>query len=79
MTDPTVIAIAEQRGKSAAQVLLRWNLDLGNVVISKSVTPERIRSNLDVFDFELTADDHTALTTLNTGTRTGPDPRHYGT
>lgn len=79
VTDPIVVAIAEQRGKSAAQVLLRWNLDLGNVVISKSVTPARIRSNLDVFDFKLTADDHTALALLNTGTRTGPDPRHYGT
>lgn len=76
--DPTVAAIAERHGRTTAQVLLRWNLELGHIVISKSVTPERIRSNMHVFDFELTSDDHTALATLNTGTRTGPNPDVYG-
>ena len=76
--DPTVATIAERHGKTAAQILLRWNLELGNAVLSKSVTPERIRSNMEIFDFELTGDDHAALGTLNTGTRTGPDPDVYG-
>jgi len=78
IADPTVTAIAERHGRTAAQVLLRWNIELGNAVISKSVTPERIRSNLQVFDFELTNHDHTALATLDTGSRTGPDPDVYG-
>jgi len=78
ISDPTVAAIAERHGRTAAQVLLRWNIELGNVVISKSVTPERIRSNLQVFDFELTSEDHDTFATLDTGTRTGPDPDVYG-
>lgn len=78
ISDPTVATIAERRGKTAAQILLRWNLELGNAVISKSVTPERIRTNMEIFDFELTSEDHAALATLDTGTRTGPDPEVYG-
>lgn len=78
LPDPSVVTIAERHGKTAAKILLRWNLELGNVVISKSVTPERIRSNMEIFDFELTSDDHAALATLDTGTRTGPDPNVYG-
>lgn len=77
--DPTVAGVAERHDRTAAQMLLRRNIELGNVVISKSVTPERIRSNLKVFDFELTSHDHAALATLDTGTRTGPDPDVYGT
>ncbi|MGH8881026.1 MAG: aldo/keto reductase [Stackebrandtia sp.] len=78
ISDPTVATIAERRGKTAAQILLRWNLELGNAVISKSVTPERIRTNMEIFGFELTSEDDTALATLDTGTRTGPDPEVYG-
>ena len=78
LADPTVSAIAAGHGKTAAQVLLRWNLELGNIVITKSVTPERIRSNMQVFDFELTSEDHVALATLDDGHRTGPDPEVYG-
>jgi 2,5-diketo-D-gluconate reductase A len=78
LTNPAVAAIAEQHGKTMAQVLLRWSIELGNLVISKSTTPQRIRSNLEIFDFELTSDDHTLLATLNAGRRTGPDPDHYG-
>ena len=78
ISDPTVNSIAERRGKTAAQILLRWNLELGNAVISKSVTPQRIRTNMKIFDFQLTSDDHAALATLDTGTRTGPDPEIYG-
>ncbi|WP_433661108.1 aldo/keto reductase [Nocardia sp. CA-128927] len=76
--DPVVTAVAERLNKTTAQILLRWNLDLGNIVITKSVTPERITSNLDVFDFELDSDDRDQLAVLNTGSRTGPDPDVYG-
>jgi diketogulonate reductase-like aldo/keto reductase len=74
LEDETIAAIAQAHGKSPAQVILRWHLQLGNVVIPKSVTPERIRSNIDVFDFELTADQMDAITPLDRGERTGPDP-----
>jgi 2,5-diketo-D-gluconate reductase A len=76
--DPTVTEVARRHGRTTAQILLRWNLDLGDIVISKSVTPERIRSNMDVFDFELTDNDRTLLASLNNGARTGPDPDVYG-
>jgi 2,5-diketo-D-gluconate reductase A len=58
-------------------VLIRWSLQLGNVVIPRSATPERIVSNLSVFDFELTDDDMDALNGLNDGTRLRPDPLTY--
>lgn len=78
VSDPTVEQIAARHGKTTAQILLRWSIELGNIVISKSVTPERIRSNLGIFDFELTGEDHDLLATLDNGTRTGPDPAVYG-
>jgi diketogulonate reductase-like aldo/keto reductase len=71
---PTVTGIADRLGRTPAQVVLRWHLQLGNVVIPKSVTPSRIAENIRVFDFELTADDVAALTALDKGLRTGPDP-----
>jgi diketogulonate reductase-like aldo/keto reductase len=74
LSDPVITAIAERVGKSPAQVILRWHVELGNVVIPKSVTPARIRENLDVFDFSLTAGDLTAIAGLETGDRIGPDP-----
>ncbi|WP_040797752.1 aldo/keto reductase [Nocardia higoensis] len=78
VTDPTVEQVAARHGKTAAQILLRWNIELGNLVISKSVTFQRIQSNLEIFDFELTGEDHDLLATLDNGTRTGPDPAVYG-
>ncbi|MFD7729696.1 aldo/keto reductase [Kitasatospora phosalacinea] len=74
LDDPAVTAIAARTGKSPAQVVLRWHLQLGNVVIPKSVTPARIRQNLDVFDFALTADDMAAIAASDRDLRTGPDP-----
>jgi 2,5-diketo-D-gluconate reductase A len=71
---PTITEIAAAHGKTSAQVVIRWHLELGNVVIPKSVTPERIDENLDVFDFELTDADMRAIATLERGERTGPDP-----
>lgn len=74
---PAVTAIAEAHGRTAAQVLLRWSIQLGNVVISRSANPERIASNLDVFGFELTADEMETLNGLDDGTRFRPDPATY--
>ncbi|QYF72455.1 aldo/keto reductase [Cryobacterium sp. PAMC25264] len=70
----TLDAIGARHGKSAAQVVIRWHLELGNVVIPKSVTPSRIRANLDVFDFALDAADREAIAGLDAGERTGKDP-----
>ncbi|MEV6183232.1 aldo/keto reductase [Streptomyces sp. NPDC052015] len=72
--DDAITTIAAQHGKSPAQVVLRWHLQLGNIVIPKSVTPARIRENLDVFDFVLSDDEMAAIATLDRGLRTGPDP-----
>ncbi|MFL4480389.1 aldo/keto reductase [Paeniglutamicibacter sp. ORCA_105] len=72
--DPDILSIAEAHGKSAAQVMLRWQLQLGHSVIPKSVRPERIAENFDVFDFELTGEQMNALAGLETGERGGPDP-----
>ncbi|MFF4579524.1 aldo/keto reductase [Streptomyces sp. NPDC001373] len=72
---PAVAAVAAKHGRSAAQVVLRWHLRLGTIVIPKSVTPSRIRENLDVFGFELDAEDLAALDALGAdGGRIGPDP-----
>ncbi|WP_270886393.1 aldo/keto reductase [Pedococcus sp. 5OH_020] len=72
--DDTITQIAGKHGVTAAQAILRWHLELGNVVIPKSVTPSRIRENFDVFGFELDVDDLAAVSRLDRGERTGPDP-----
>ncbi len=73
--DTTVVrTVAEKHGKTPAQVVLRWHLEMGHVAIPKSVTPERIAENIDVFDFELDAQDVAGFATLEAGTRLGPDP-----
>ena len=77
--DPAIGEIAERLGRSPAQVVLRWHLLLGNVVIPKSVTPSRIRENLDIFDFDLTAEDLERIEALDRGDRTGPDPAEFET
>ncbi|MFG3039415.1 aldo/keto reductase [Streptomyces sp. NPDC048330] len=69
-----IVDLAARHGKSPAQVVLRWHLQLGNVVIPKSVTPARVRENFDVFDFALTDDEMGALAALDRGLRTGPHP-----
>ncbi|MFF8883098.1 aldo/keto reductase [Streptomyces flaveolus] len=74
LKDEAITTLAARHGKSAAQVVLRWHLQLGNVVIPKSVTPARIRENLDVFDFTLTDDEMTAIAGLDRDLRTGPHP-----
>lgn len=72
-----ITTIASKVGRTPAQVVLRWHLQLDNVVIPKSVTPARIRENFDIFDFELSADDMTEIATLDTGRRLGPDPMTF--
>jgi 2,5-diketo-D-gluconate reductase A len=74
----TLETIGARYGKSAAQVVLRWQLQLGNIVIPKSVTPARIRENFDVSDFTLTEADVAAVTDLDAGERTGKDPDDLG-
>jgi 2,5-diketo-D-gluconate reductase A len=76
--DSTVQELASSRGKTPAQLVLRWHLQLGNVVIPKSVTPERIRENFELFDFELSEEDMRALGELDAGERIGPDPTTFG-
>jgi diketogulonate reductase-like aldo/keto reductase len=73
-TDPAILSIAAEHGKSAAQVMLRWQLQLGHSVIPKSVRPERISENFEVFDFELTEEQMLIMGSLETGVRGGPDP-----
>ncbi len=78
LEDETLMTIAAHHEKSVAQVILRWHLQLGNVVIPKSVTPARVRENFDLFDFELSDDDLAAIARLDVGHRTGPDPSTFG-
>jgi 2,5-diketo-D-gluconate reductase A len=74
LDDPVLVRIADEVGRTPAQVTLRWHVQLGNVVIPKSVTPERIRENLALFDFELSPEQMDAIGALTRDERTGPDP-----
>lgn len=71
---PLITEIARLHGRTTAQILLRWHIQMGNVVIPKSVTPERIRSNFDVFDFKLSEEEMERISALDEGYRFGPDP-----
>ncbi|WTJ88145.1 aldo/keto reductase [Streptomyces sp. NBC_01538] len=74
---PAIVAIAQKHGRTPAQIVLRWHLQLGNVVIPKSVTPSRIKENIEVFDFSLDTEDLAAISALNEDRRTGPDPATF--
>jgi diketogulonate reductase-like aldo/keto reductase len=78
LRDQVVTSTAEKYGRTPAQIVLRWHLQLGNVVIPKSATPARIEENFAVFDFELADDDVAAISALNRDERTGPDPDAFG-
>ena len=77
LDNATVASVAQAHGKSPAQALIRWSIQLGNVVIPRSASPERINENLDVFDFELTDDEMATLNGLDDGTRFRPNPDTY--
>ncbi len=74
LQDPVIVQIAQKHGKTAAQTIIRWHLQLGNVVIPKSVTPSRIQENFEVFGFELSEAEMDAIAALDAGKRIGPDP-----
>ncbi|MCN9242634.1 aldo/keto reductase [Streptomyces sp. RY43-2] len=74
---PAIVAIAQKHGRSPAQIVLRWHLQLGTIVIPKSVTPSRIKENIDVFDFSLDTEDMAAISALNEDRRIGPDPAAF--
>lgn len=77
--DPVVVRVADAHGRTPAQIVLRWHLQLGNVVIPKSVTPSRIAENFDVFDFELSDDEMEQLSALTRADgRLGPNPQDMG-
>jgi 2,5-diketo-D-gluconate reductase A len=74
LDDPAIGRIAEGHGKTPAQAIIRWHLQIGNIVFPKSVTPERIEENFDVFDFHLTDGEMAEIEALDAGERIGPDP-----
>ena len=78
LTEGALKELAEKYGKTPAQVVLRWHVQLGNIVFPKSMKPERMRENIDVFDFDLSNDDMDAVSALNRDERTGPDPDDFG-
>ncbi|WP_190820445.1 aldo/keto reductase [Saccharopolyspora pogona] len=78
LDDASLASLAEKYDKSPAQLVLRWQIQLGNIAIPKSVTPSRIKENIEVFDFELADDDVAGITALKTGIRVGPDPDVFG-
>jgi diketogulonate reductase-like aldo/keto reductase len=77
LEDPSIVQVARRRDRTPAQVVLRWHIQLGCVVIPKSVNPERIRENIDVFDFELDDDDMAEISKVRTGQRLGADPNVF--
>jgi 2,5-diketo-D-gluconate reductase A len=79
LDDPVIVRIAEVAGKSPAQVVLRWHIQRGDIVFPKSVSPNRIRENFEIFDFELGGSDMDAISALDKGEsgRTGPNPDEF--
>jgi len=78
LADELIVGLAEKYGKSPAQIVLRWHIQLDNIVIPKSVTPSRVRENADIFYFELSDDDMVTISELGNGRRLGPDPDNFG-
>jgi 2,5-diketo-D-gluconate reductase A len=74
LATPLLDDLAAKHGRTPAQIVLRWHIELGNIVIPKASSPDRLRENLDVFDFALDADDLDVIASLETGERTGRDP-----
>ncbi len=72
-----VLSIAQKHGKSPAQVIIRWHIELGNLVIPKTATASRLRENISVFDFKLDSEDLNKIASLDSGLRTGPNPDEF--
>ncbi|MFV0430698.1 MAG: aldo/keto reductase [Alphaproteobacteria bacterium] len=77
LSDETIATIAKKHGKTAAQVIIRWHMQLDNIAIPKSITPSRIEENFDIFSFELTAQDMAQIASLDKGLRLGPNPLEF--
>jgi 2,5-diketo-D-gluconate reductase A len=77
LDDPTIVSIAQRVGKTPAQVILRWHIQRGDIIFPKSVTPSRVKENIDIFDFELADGDVAEISALNKDQRTGPDPDKF--
>jgi 2,5-diketo-D-gluconate reductase A len=78
LDDPAITGIAEAHGRTPGQVVLRWHIQLGNIIFPKSVTPSRIEENFKIFDFVLTDDEMSAIAALDRGERIGFDPDTFG-
>ncbi|MFF7144448.1 MULTISPECIES: aldo/keto reductase [Streptomyces] len=74
---PAIVAIGQKHNRTPAQIVLRWHIQLGTIVIPKSVTPSRIKENIEVFDFSLDTEDMAAISALNEDRRIGPDPATF--
>ena len=72
-----IVNIAKKYGKTPAQVVIRWHIELGNLVIPKTANPDRLLENISVFDFSLDGEDMAAIATLENGLRTGPNPEEF--
>ena len=77
LDDPEITQIARRAAKTPAQVILRWHIERGDIVFPKSITPDRIRENIDIFDFGLSAEEIETISALNRNERTGADPDKF--
>ncbi|EPY19649.1 aldo/keto reductase [Strigomonas culicis] len=77
LSNPTLTKIAEKHKRTVAQVIIRWHVQLGLIVIPKSVNHERIKANFDVFSFELDESDLQTINAMEAGNRVGPDPKKF--
>ena len=77
LADPVITELARSYGKSPAQVVLRWHIQLGNIVFPKSTTASRVKENFEIFDFELSDTDMSLISALNKDERTGPNPDEF--
>ena len=77
LANPVITELAQRLQRTPAQVILRWHLQRGNIIFPKSVTPDRIAENFDIFDFDLNSADVAAIDGLDTGNRIGPDPAQF--
>ena len=78
LKEPTVVRLAETYGKSPAQVVLRWHMELGLVTVPKASSPDRLRQNLEIFDFTLSTEDVAALSALDRGEAAAVDSDRFG-